>query len=183
MGGSNTVNNGWCCCDPRDAVRGPQTDAGLPRLVVRRLLWLTLRRVKERGWLTADSAVLNWMRREAEHDYFAPYRPATSRVPILHFVMAEGRELLRQTSAQSWRRITSIEPLVVGLPGSHHSLFRETNLAPITQAIEECCPPSCARVETGKQVGLRNRGLTNQHSAAKGRDFQARVNSGVSVHC
>ena len=127
----------------RSVRRGPRARRRMlafPRLLLRRLLWLTLRRLKERGPLSANSFTLNWMRREAEHDYFPPYRPAPSQIPILHFMMAEGREPIRQSSALSWKQITSAETLVVRLPGSHHSLFRETNLAPITQAIERWLP-------------------------------------------
>lgn len=124
----------------RRGARARRRMIAFPRLLFRRLLWLILRQLKERGRLSADSSMLSWMRREAEHDYFPPYRPPPSHVPILHFLMAEGREPLRQSSAQSWRHISFAETLVVRLPGSHHSLFRETNLAPITQAIEHWLP-------------------------------------------
>ncbi len=110
----------------------PRRILAFPVLCLRRLLWLALRKVTEHS-----NTDFQWLRRHAEHDYFPLYRPRPSRVPILHFVMAEGQEPLRALSVQSWRQITAGETKVMPLAGSHHSLFRESNLLPISDAIQE----------------------------------------------
>jgi surfactin synthase thioesterase subunit len=86
--------------------------------------------------LQNTAAVTKW-RRVAEHDYFPLYRAGPTRIPILHFVMGEGQERVWGKSVLAWREKTSGKVVVVPLPGSHHSLFRETNLEVITNAIED----------------------------------------------
>jgi oxalate---CoA ligase len=124
----------------REARRGERAwrpVAAFPLLLLRRWLWLALRKTKGRWRAVAGSALLRWLRQQAEHGYLPLYRPAPSRMPIVHFVMSDGRDVLRRRSVQAWTLKTSAETLVIPLPGSHHSLFSETNLGLMTHTIDD----------------------------------------------
>ena len=110
--------------------------AAIPRIIFNRFLWLILRKLKERGHLPT-TRVTHWLRRHAEHDYFPLYRPAGSRIPILHFIKGEGQEPLREASVHAWQNVTQAETTLIRLEGSHHSLFREANLPVITQSLQD----------------------------------------------
>ena len=112
--------------------------AGFPRMLLRRWLWLALQPTKALWRRYAGTPLMSWLRRQAEHDYFPLYRAARTRIPILHFIMGESMEAIWGKSVLAWSEKTSGKVVVVPLPGSHHSLFRETNLEVITNTIEDC---------------------------------------------
>ena len=111
--------------------------AGFPRMLVRRWLWLALQSTKRLWRRYAGTRLMTWLRRAAEHDYFPLYRVGSTRIPILHFIVGESQERIRGRSVLAWSEKTSGEVVVTPLAGSHHSLFRETNLGVISNRIEE----------------------------------------------
>ncbi len=109
--------------------------AGFIRLTLRRVLWLILANSKAYWRTSAKGKLMEWLRRAAQKGYLPLYRPARSRIPILHFVASGSRSLLREASLQAWKNTTSAETLHVSVLGDHHSIFTDANQVLITDTV------------------------------------------------
>ncbi len=105
------------------------------RGIVRRLFWLTLRRL--RPWLhrTRHLAPVRRLLSISTPRIFWLYHPQINRGHVLHFVATE-KARWADRATENWKSYTSGESTSVPVSGNHHTIFDESNLAYVASELQ-----------------------------------------------